>query len=152
MNNTKILQAIVLVLAVVLVFFVLKNKPNAPVTEQNNTEQPTPQPVAAPNVIVDTPAPMSLVTSPLVVKGRAKGSWYFEANIPVTLKDGNGNILSQKGFHSIGDWMTTNYVEFADSLPFVTPQTQYGTLVISKDNPSGDPANDEDFPVPVRFW
>lgn len=175
MNNTRILQIVALIVVVVLAFFVIKRNPsNEPIVQITNYEEcvqaggnvvngvctapngtccfSEKPPVAQPNVIVDTPKPMDLITSPLVVKGRAKGTWFSEANLPVTLKDGKGNILAQKGFQSIGDWMTTDYVEFADSLPFVTPQTQYGTLVISKDNPSGDPANDEDFPVPVRFW
>src|SRR3990167_549270 len=105
---------------------------------RNFTEQFTQQS----DVIVDQPQPNDLVTSPMTVKGRARGSWYFEANLPVALKDSNGNILVQKGMHAQTDWMTTNYVDFQDTLTFSMPPTQYGELVISKDNPSGEPQND----------
>ena len=88
----------------------------------------------------------------MTVKGRARGSWYFEANLPVALKDSNGNILVQKGMQAQTDWMTTNYVDFQDTLTFSMPPTQYGELVISKDNPSGEPQNDAQFSVPVKFW
>src|SRR3989338_5609405 len=78
------------------------------------------EPIEA-EVIVDTPQPGDMVASPLEVKGRAKGFWFFEANLPVTLKDQNGNVLVQKGFQAQGDWMTENYVEFDDVLTFPTP-------------------------------
>jgi hypothetical protein len=104
-----------------------------------------------PEVIVDTPQPGDLVTSPLPVKGRATGFWYFEANLPVTLKDTDGNILAQKGFQAQGEWMTEEYVEFEDILTFTTPGTEYGVLVIEKDNPSGLSEFDASFAVPVRF-
>src|SRR3989344_6204493 len=51
-----------------------------------------------PEVVVDTPAYSALVKSPLTVSGRAKGFWFFEANIPVTLKDQTCKVLVQKGF------------------------------------------------------
>lgn len=104
-----------------------------------------------PEVVVESPKPNDLVTSPLTVKGKARGFWYFEANLPVTLKDQNGNVLAQKGFQAKGEWMTEDYVEFEDTLTFTTPTTEFGTLVISKDNASGLPEFDKDFSVPVRF-
>ncbi len=108
--------------------------------------------MAIPDVIVDQPGYGDLVTSPMTVKGRARGSWYFEANLPVTLKDTNGVVLAQKGLYAQSDWMTANYVDFNDTLTFPMPTTQYGVLIISKDNPSGDPINDASFAVPVKFW
>jgi immunoglobulin-like protein involved in spore germination len=111
----------------------------------HNDPQPDPE------VVVETPQPGDLVTSPLKVKGKARGGWFFEANIPVTLKDQNGKILAQKGFQALGDWMTSDYVEFADNLIFTTPTTEFGVLIIEKDNPSGDPDHDASFAVPVRF-
>ena len=104
------------------------------------------------DVIVDVPAYGDLVTSPMTVKGRALNTWYFEANIPVVLKDSSGTVLAQKGMYALSDWMTTGYVDFNDTLTFPMPVTQYGVLIISKDNPSGDPINDASFAVPVRFW
>ena len=173
MNNTRILQVAALIIIGAIVLFVIpwKNKPQPinvmdfgscqeaggmitdgePVICDYNGKT-FPEQTAQPDVIVDLPQYGDLVTSPMTVKGRARGNWYFEANLPVVLKDTNGNILAQKGLHSIGDWMTTNYVDFNDTLTFAIPATQYGVLIISKDNPSGDPNNDASFAVPVRFW
>jgi len=155
MNSTRIFQVTALIVVGILALFVIKKQPKyQPPTQQNNTQQQyqTPSPQSQPDVIVDTPQPLSMVTSPLTVKGRAMNTWFFEANLPVTLKDTNGNVLAQKGFHATTDWMTPGYVEFNDTLTFATPATQYGTLIISKDNPSGLPQNDASFAVSVKFW
>ncbi|OGE82481.1 MAG: hypothetical protein A3B10_00190 [Candidatus Doudnabacteria bacterium RIFCSPLOWO2_01_FULL_44_21] len=145
--NKYIQGIILLILVVAAIFLIPKKQEQAPPTQV--TDQ---QPQAIPEVIVDTPQPNDVIISPVTVTGRARGFWYFEANLPVTLKDGNGNVLAQKGFQAIGDWMTTDHVDFSDTLIFITPATQYGTLIISKDNPSGEPINDADFVVPIRFW
>jgi hypothetical protein len=93
-----------------------------------------------------------LVTSPLNIMGRARGNWFFEDNLPMTLKDQNGKVLAQKGFQSKdGNWMTTDFVEFEGRLDFATPTTEFGTLVIQRDNPSGLEENDKAISIPVRF-
>ncbi len=104
-----------------------------------------------PEVVIDVPQYGALVTSPLKITGKAKGNWFFEANIPVTLKDQNGKVLAQKGFQADADWMTADYVPFSGTLEFTTPATDFGVLIINKDNPSGLPQFDAAFAVPVRF-
>lgn len=104
-----------------------------------------------PEVVIDTPKWGDLVASPLRVSGKARGNWYFEANLPVKLEDQNGKILAQKGFHALGEWMTTDYVPFDDILIFSQPETEFGRLIIEKDNPSGLPENDASFAIPVKF-
>lgn len=95
--------------------------------------------------------PGQLVTSPLYVMGQARGNWFFEANIPVILKDQNGKILAQKGFQAKGNWMTEGYVEFEGRLDFTAPTTEFGTLIVHNDNPSGLEENDKEISIPVRF-
>jgi hypothetical protein len=102
-------------------------------------------------VVVTVPTQGQTVTSPMTVTGKAKGNWFFEANLPVTLKDQNGKVLAQKGAQAQGDWMTTDYVNFTTVLEFTTPETQYGVLLIQKDNPSGLTENDASYAIPVRF-
>jgi hypothetical protein len=102
-------------------------------------------------VVIDTPTRGALVTSPLTVSGKAKGTWFFEANIPVTLKDTNGKVLAQVGAQAQGNWMTEDYVNFTAVLNFAAPTTEMGVLLIQKDNPSGLPQNDAEFAIPVRF-
>jgi len=104
-----------------------------------------------PDVVLDKPLYGDLVTSPMVVKGKARGTWFFEASMPVVLKDDSGKVLYQGSIPALGDWMTTDYVEFATSIPFDPGSAQNGVLIISKDNPSGDPQFDSAHAVPVRF-
>ncbi len=107
--------------------------------------------VTDPEVVIDSPKIGDIVTSPIRVTGKAKGNWFFEANIPVMLKDENGTVIAQQGMHADGDWMTTDYVNFSGMLSFPTPTTDYGVLIINNDNPSGLPEFDKSFVVPVRF-
>lgn len=104
-----------------------------------------------PEVVVDQPAYGAMVTSPLTVSGKAKGFWFFEASMPVILKDDQGNILAQTPANAQADWMTTDYVPFIATLNFNPGNAQYGVLIINKDNPSGDTSKDASFAVPVRF-
>lgn len=104
-----------------------------------------------PDVVLETPQYGDLVTSPLTVKGKARGTWFFEANIPVTLKDETGKVLVQQGFMTASDWMTVDYVPFEGTLEFDPGDAQFGVLIIEKDNPSGLPEFDSSFAIPVRF-
>lgn len=102
-------------------------------------------------VIISAPTWGQTVNSPMTVTGRAKGNWFFEANLPVRLEDQNGKVLAQKGAQADGEWMTTDYVSFSVVLEFAQPSTEYGRLVIEKDNPSGLPQNDASYAIPIRF-
>lgn len=101
-------------------------------------------------VIVATPQEGDTVTSPLVVSGKARGPWFFEASFPVRLLDALGNEIAIAPAQAEGEWMTEEHVPFAATLTFNVPAAQYGTLVFQKDNPSGDPARDED--VRIAVW
>jgi hypothetical protein len=100
---------------------------------------------------VDAPQPGQTVSSPLVVRGSARGPYYFEATFPVTLLDGNGNRLVQSYAQAQGEWMTTDWVPFTATLAFPAPTTATGTLVLENANPSGDPARALAHRIPVRF-
>ena len=101
---------------------------------------------------VTSPAPNTAVSTsqPLVVTGRARGPWYFEASFPVKLLDSNGNVLAQGPAQAQSDWMTTDFVPFVITLNFTTTDTS-GTLVLQNDNPSGEPANAKSISIPVTF-
>ncbi len=102
-------------------------------------------------VIVTLPQPNDLVASPLIVAGAAPGPWYFEASFPVRLLDGNGAQIAVGSAQAQTDWMTTGMVPFQVTLTFAPPVTATGTLVLQKDNPSGEPQNDASFSIPVNF-
>lgn len=102
-------------------------------------------------IVVQTPEADDVVKSPLTIKGKARGPWYFEASFPVKLLDANNVVLAQGAAQAQGDWMTTSFVPFSITLTFPQPNTSTGTLVLQKDNPSGDPQNDDSISLPVSF-
>lgn len=92
------------------------------------------------------------VESPLTVTGEARGTRYFEASFPVELLDEDGNSLAKGVAQAQSDWMTENFVPFTITLTFTAPPSgTTGTLVLHKDNPSGDPAKEDALIIPVQF-
>lgn len=103
-------------------------------------------------IILDSPSRNATVTSPLLIAGEARGSWFFEASFPVTLLDAQGNVLGQGVAQAQGDWMTSNFVPFKATITFVAKAQMIGdvgTLILKKDNPSGLPEHDDSLRVPV---
>ena len=100
---------------------------------------------------VSEPIQNAVVSSPLTIKGEARGNWYFEASFPVSIEDANGNLLGQHYATAQGEWMTEDFVPFQAELSFAAPQTQTGVLILAKDNPSGLPENDDELRIPIRF-
>ena len=100
---------------------------------------------------LDRPRPNELIKSPLVIEGRARGNWYFEASFPVKIIDGNGNVLATAPAQAQGEWMTTEFVPFRVEISFPEPATEKGMLVLEKDNPSGLPGNADELRIPIRF-
>jgi hypothetical protein len=90
------------------------------------------------------------ITLPMTVTGMVVGNWFFEGSFPVFMKDANGNQIGVALAHSSQDWMTTNAIPFSVTLP-VTNYQGVGTLVFTKDNPSGEPQFDASYSVPVIF-
>ena len=72
-------------------------------------------------IVLDSPLPGEVVASPLIVTGKARGTWYFEASFPVTLTDWDGRIIAEVPAQAQGEWMTTEYVPFVATLTFENP-------------------------------
>ena len=107
---------------------------------------------AKPDLIeLNLPRTNTVVTSPLTVRGRARGPWFFEASFPVYLLDAAGDTLAATPAHADGEWMTTEFVPFTATLTFVPPAGGSGTLILEKSNASGLPEHDDELRVPVRF-
>jgi hypothetical protein len=103
---------------------------------------------------IDYPRPNQTITSPLVIKGQARGYWFFEASFPVVLTDWDGKIITQGIATAKNDWMTTEFVPYEATLTFTIDKNIYsnkGTLVLHKDNPSGLPENDDVLEIPIIF-
>jgi len=67
---------------------------------------------------VETPRVNKALTSPLFVEGRARGYWFFEADFPIKLLDGNGELLAVAIAKAQSDWMTENFVLFSAEIEF----------------------------------
>lgn len=132
-KNQVILSLIILALVIVVVIS------NEKVTPGND------------KISVTFPKPNQVVLSPLTVSGEARGTWYFEASFPVKLLDANNQELAVMPAQAQGEWMTENFVPFRVTLTFANPPTATGKLILQKDNPSGDPAREEQIEIPVRF-
>jgi hypothetical protein len=108
---------------------------------------------------VEQPQPGDTVTSPLEVRGEARGSWFFEASFPLAIMAANMQPAQQRSWlgtavaTALDDWMTTDFVPFEATLEFTAPGPDVidGYLVLDRDNPSGLPEHDAQLVIPVRF-
>ena len=96
------------------------------------------------------PQPGDLVTSPLSIEGEARGTWYFEASFPVRLVDASSKTLAQGPAQALGEWMTTEFVPYRGTLSFTLPTSATGTLILTRDDPSGMRVPEE-LRIPIRF-
>lgn len=82
------------------------------------------------------------VTSPLALRGEARGTWFFEGSFPVSLVDANGIPIANGSVTATGEWMTEDFVPFEGTLQFEVAEPTPATLVLERDNPSGLPEHD----------
>jgi len=93
-------------------------------------------------------------SSPMVISGKARGPWYFEASFPISIMDADGKIIGAGHAEATADWMTTEYVPFTATVTYMLPantKDKKGAVILSKDNPSGLPENDDAFAIPITF-
>jgi hypothetical protein len=134
--------ATVLVVALIILSFIQKPKVTDIVPENI---------IETPEIIVYYPKPNDVVTSPLIVKGKAKGSWYFEGEFPITLYYGVQDSSVNINAFALGEWMTEDYVDFEVIISFPVPQDNDGQLELRKNNPSDLEENSESLLIPLRF-
>ncbi len=102
-------------------------------------------------IVVESPAPGAVVSSPLRVRGHARGTWFFEGDFPLLLQDATGKTLARKYATATGEWMTREFVPFEGTLEFDPPPGGRGTLILRKNNPTDDPSRDDRVELPVLF-
>jgi len=103
---------------------------------------------------VTSPLSNSEVKSPLVITGKARGTWFFEASFPVVMVDWDGRIIGEGHAEAQSNWMTEDFVPFEATLTFNVDSNAYsnkGALILKKDNPSGLPEHDDAIEIPVTF-
>ena len=107
-------------------------------------------------IVVASPLAGSIISSPLIVEGFARGTWYFEASFPLILTDWDGRIIAEGYATAQSDWMTEAFVPFKGTLEFKKPESlngfsNRGALIFKKDNPSGLPEHDDALEITVYF-
>jgi len=102
-------------------------------------------------IIISEPKPNEKIKSPLIIKGRARGNWFFEAEFTAELYDAQNNFLSRAILTATEDWMTSNFVPFEGKLVFLQQTASSGILRFLSANPSGLIEHQKVFEVPIQF-
>lgn len=128
--------------------------------------EPGPEPTASPTespwtgeltseggvpIMLDAPEGDSVVSSPLEVRGSVPGSWSFEADFGLEVRDASGAVIGESYATLQDDWMTEDMVEFLGTIEFSMPETETGTLALIKSNPADDRSLDDEVAIPIRF-
>lgn len=100
---------------------------------------------------IEKPLPNMDVSSPMTIRGKARGNWYFEGQFSVELVDAAGNTLAEKAVQAQGKWMTDDFVPFEATLEFDAPDDERGYLIFHRANPSGLKENAMQYKQPVIF-
>ncbi len=162
MNRWHLLGIVTLLIIIAgIALFIVPNSAQAPSENGGATTTPatstTPQKASFEDlIVVDSPLPGESVSSPLIITGKARGTWYFEASFPIDVIDWDGRIIAQGHAEAQSDWMTEAYVPFVARITYTTPvpgdpTVNRGTIIIHKDNPSGLPEHDRVLEFPIVF-
>ena len=152
-----ILLLLVIVLLLGWIIFVKPAEaPSVPSTEVSSTSDNNPPSTPAPNatplhekVVVTYPKANESVPKKFTVTGKAPGNWFFEASAPVMVVTPDSDKVFQGHAETLGDWMTTELVDFKAEVSVNPAYSGPATLVFLKDNPSGLPENDDSLEIPI---
>ncbi len=104
-------------------------------------------------IVLNYPQPEDLVSSPLKISGKARGSWFFEGDFSVVLTNWDGLMIAEGVAQAKGGWMTEDFVDFEAELVFEfdTTVNNRGSLILIKDNPSDLSENDDALEIGIYF-
>ena len=125
---TPVLLVILLLGAV---FFLLRsvNQPE----EQSLEEQ---EPIEHQQVRVFEPQPEELVSFPFMIKGEAIPEWFEEGRFPIRILSEVGTVLVDDIAEATGEVSQDGFIPFEATIEeFDIDQWEYGTVVLSKNNP-----------------
>lgn len=119
---------------------------------------PEKKPAEKPDLlVVSSPLPETLISdSPLVIRGKARGKWFFEATAPVSVVNWDGLIIGE-GYIKVNegyDWMTTDFVPFTGTISYDATALgpyNYGFVILKKNNASDDPQFDDSLEFKILF-
>jgi len=101
-------------------------------------------------IVIEAPTAGAVIKSGMLIKGRARGNWFYEGDLPLVLEDDAGNELSRSFVTAQGEWMTKEFVPFTGTLSFTSPDEDLrGKLIFRKDNPTDRRELDDSTAIPV---
>jgi len=100
-------------------------------------------------IVIDSPRPNQTIKGETIISGRARGPWFFEASFPVKLFDETNKEIATTVAQAQGEWMTEGFVPFKATLLIPASFSGKATLLLKKDNPSGEPQFDDELIVPI---
>jgi hypothetical protein len=100
---------------------------------------------------VTSPKPGQNIKSPLIIEGKARGTWYFEATFPVKLTDVSGKQIAVSYVEAQSEWTTEDFVPFKSSLEFNVAKKTKAFLILERSNASGLPEHDASIKIPVTL-
>jgi hypothetical protein len=138
---------LIFIILLSILLFVPAKQTQAPQPVQNN-----PMPTVE-GLQVNSPKASEEVSSPIKITGVVTGNGWsgFEGQVgTVKLVDANNKELATGVLTATTEW-TTLPINFETTLNFTTIGTTAGTLVFRNENPSGDPARDKTFSLPINL-
>jgi hypothetical protein len=104
-------------------------------------------------ITVDLPFPGAVTGKDFIIKGQARGTWFFEGSFPVVVLDKDGKVLFAGIATSSESWMTTNFIPFSSSVKVPVSYIGKATVILKKDNPSGEASRDASisFPITIEY-
>lgn len=160
---SKITTILILVLVIGLFVWAMvrdSKQPVSPLSQDTPVNQVQDQKTPAQKgdmIVVTSPLPEATISvSPLTIKGRARGNWFFEATAPVNIVNWDGLIIGE-GYIQVdegNDWMTTEYVPFTGTITYDASQLgpyKYGWIILKKHNASGEPQFDDALEFKINF-
>jgi len=102
-------------------------------------------------LLIEQPSKNAEITSPLKITGKARGSWYFEADFPIEIVNEEGRVLAETYATARGNWMTQEFVPFTAEVEFDIKGSEKGSIIFRRANASGLPENDRSYRLPVSF-
>ncbi len=118
------------------------------------TNDPVQTPVQNDLISIDAPLQNAVISSPVIITGKARGIWFFEGSFPISIVNWDGLIIGEGIAQAQSEWMTEDFVPFIASITFdFNPETPYnqGAIILKKDNPSGLPEHDNAIEFPILF-
>ena len=149
--STPIALSVVLILTILVGGYTVWQYSEIKKEENRLPEIKIPEGYGNDEIVIFTPKVNSEINSPFKIEGKVRGYWLFEATMPISLLDSQGEELVIGYVQAIEDWMTEDFVRFKGELSFVSEKEEEGVLVFRNDNPSGLPENDKEFRMPVRI-